>query len=317
MSAPLTLRPYQEAALTDLWGWFTNREGNPLVILPTGAGKSLIIAEWSKLVFETDPSACILVLTHVRELVAQNAAELVGLWPEAPWGIYSAGLGRRDIGAQLLFASIQSIHKKAYNLPRRVDMVLIDEAHMIPRNADTMYGKFLADLKTINPALKIIGLTATPFRLDSGRLDKGEDAMFDGIAHETKVRGLIDDGFLCPPISYRQAAQIDTTGVGTRGGEFISSQLEAAALDQSVINRIADRIAEQGADRRGWLVFGCTIKHCDALCDALTERGFAGAGVYGHTDKRERDRIIADFKAERLRFSEAYRAREVADRFLK
>lgn len=302
MSAPLTLRPYQEAALTDLWGWFTNREGNPLVILPTGAGKSLVIAEWSKLVFETDPSACILVLTHVRELVAQNAAELVGLWPEAPWGIYSAGLGRRDIGAQLLFASIQSIHKKAYNLPRRVDMVLIDEAHMIPRNADTMYGKFLADLKTINPALKIIGLTATPFRLDSGRLDKGEDAMFDGIAHETKVRGLIDDGFLCPPISYRQAAQIDTTGVGTRGGEFISSQLEAAALDQSVINRIADRIVEQGADRRGWLVFGCTIKHCDALCDALTERGFAGAGVYGHTDKRERDRIIADFKAERLRF---------------
>ncbi|MEA3264113.1 MAG: DEAD/DEAH box helicase family protein [Pseudomonadota bacterium] len=188
MSVPLTLRPYQEAALTDLWGWFTNQSGNPLVILPTGAGKSLVIAEWSKLVFETDPTACILVLTHVRELVAQNAAELVGLWPEAPWGIYSAGLGRRDIGAQLLFASIQSIHKKAYNLPRRVDMVLIDEAHMIPRNADTMYGKFLADLRTINPALKMIGLTATPFRLDSGRLDKGDDAMFDGIAVNTGIK---------------------------------------------------------------------------------------------------------------------------------
>lgn len=97
---------------------------------------------------------------RLAALVQQNAAELVGLWPDAPWGIYSAGLGRRDIGAQLLFASIQSIHKKAYKLPRRVDMVLIDEAHMIPRNADTMYGKFLADLRTINPALKIVGLNA-------------------------------------------------------------------------------------------------------------------------------------------------------------
>lgn len=302
MSAPLTLRPYQEEALTNLWDWFSSRDGNPLVILPTGAGKSLVIAEWSKLVFETDPSACILVLTHVRELVQQNAAELVGLWPEAPWGIYSAGLGRRDIAAQLLFASIQSIHKKAYKLPRRVDMVLIDEAHMIPRNADTMYGKFLADLKIINPALKIIGLTATPFRLDSGRLDKGEDAMFDGTAHETNVRELIDNGWLCPPISFRQAAEIDTTGVGTRGGEFIAAQLEDAALDPIVIARIADRIVQEGIDRRGWLIFGCTVRHCEALCDALTERGFEGAGVYGHTDKRERDRIIADFKGERLRF---------------
>lgn len=83
MSAPLTLRPYQERALSDLWNWFGENTGNPLVVLPTGAGKSLVIAEWCKLVFETDPTACILVVTHVRELVQQNALELVGLWPEA------------------------------------------------------------------------------------------------------------------------------------------------------------------------------------------------------------------------------------------
>lgn len=302
MSEPLALRPYQEAALTNLWAWFSAGKRDCLVVLPTGAGKSLVIAEWAKLVFDTDPSACILVLTHVRELVQQNAAELVGLWPDAPWGIYSAGLGRRDIGAQLLFASIQSIHKKAYKLPRRVDMVLIDEAHMIPRNADTMYGKFLADLRTINPALKIVGLTATPFRLDSGRLDQGEGALFDGIAHETNVRELFDNGWLSPPVSYRQATQIDTSGVGTRGGEFIAAQLEASALDPEVVAAIADRIVEAGRDRHGWLVFGCTVKHCEALAEALNQRGFSGTGVFGDTKKTERDRIIADFKAQRLRF---------------
>lgn len=307
MSAPLVLRPYQEAALADLWRWFAEKDGNPLVVLPTGAGKSLVIAEWCKLVFETDPGACILVITHVRELVSQNAAELVGLWPEAPWGIYSAGLGRRDIAAPLMFASIQSIHKKAYKLPRRVDMVLVDEAHLIPRTADTMYGRFLADLRSINPALKIIGLTATPFRLDSGRLDQGEGAMFDGIAHDTNVRDLIENGWLCPPVGpARQNVEIDTTGVGTRGGEFIAAQLSAEACRPEVVAAIADRIVAAGQDRKGWLVFGCTVEHCELLAAALNERGYAGRGVYGHTDQQEgkgtRDRAIADFKAQRLRF---------------
>jgi DNA repair protein RadD len=297
----LSLRPYQEAALSGLWNWFASRDGNPLVVLPTGAGKSLVIAEWCKLVFDTDPGARILVLAHVRELIAQNFAELIGLWPDAPAGIYSAGLNRRDLRARLLFASIQSIHKHAYDL-QQVDMVLVDEAHLIPRDSDTMYKRFLEQLRTINPALKIIGLTATPFRLDSGRLDEGDGRMFDGIAHETKVGDLIHDGYLAPPISRRQKAQIDTTGVGTRGGDFIASQLESAALDPEVVAAIADRIVEEGRDRRGWLIFGCTVKHCEVLAEALRDRGYDGAGVFGDTEKRDRDRLIADFKAQRLRF---------------
>ncbi len=80
MSAPLTLRPYQEEALTNLWNWFSAGKRDCLVVLPTGAGKSLVIAEWAKLVFDTDPGACILVLTHVRELVEQNAIA-AHAWP--------------------------------------------------------------------------------------------------------------------------------------------------------------------------------------------------------------------------------------------
>ena len=297
----LQLRPYQDAALSDLWNWLGSNPGNPLVVLPTGAGKSLVIAEWCRLMFDVDPQSRVIVLTHVRELVAQNYAELMGLWPEAPAGIYSAGLNRRDMGARLMFASIQSVHRKAFQI-QQCDLVLVDEAHLIPRSADTMYGRFLADLKTINPHIRVVGLTATPFRLDSGRLDQGDDAMFDAIAHETGVRGLFEDGYLCPPRSYRQKAQIDTSRVGIRAGEFISAQLESAAMDPETINAIVDRICEAGADRRGWLVFGCTVAHCEALAEALRERGHDGHGVFGDTEKKLRDRYIADFKAGHLRF---------------
>lgn len=297
----LELRPYQKQCLDDLWNWFGAGKGNPLVVLPTGAGKSLVIAEWCKLVFDTDPGARILVLAHVRELIAQNYAEMMGLWPDAPAGIYSAGLNRRDMGARLLFASIQSIHRKAYNL-QECDIVLVDEAHLIPRNSDTMYGKFLADLKVINPHIKIIGLTATPFRLDTGRLDEGENCWFDGIAHETNVRDLIDDGYLAPPRSYRQKTEIDTSGVGTRLGDFIAAQLEVAALDPETVNAICDRIVEAGHDRKSWLIFGCTVKHCEILAEELRARGFSGCGIFGDTDKAERDRAISDYKGGRLRF---------------
>lgn len=303
MNAPLVLRPYQEQALSDLYNYFTRETGNPLAVLPTGSGKSLVIAEWCRLVFDMDPGARIIILTHVAELVAQNYAELIGMWSDAPAGIYSAGLGRRELHARILFASIQSIHSRAFDI-QECDMVLVDEAHLIPRNSETMYNRFLGELRRINPHLKIIGLTATPFRLDSGMLHEGEGAMFDAIAHETPVRGLIEEGYLCPPVSFRrqsEGAQINTDGVGTRGGEFIAAQLEVAALDPEVVAMIADRIVAAGADRQGWIVFGCSVRHCEALNDALLERGIASAAIFGDTDKTVRARRVAEFKAHRLR----------------
>ena len=297
----ITLRDYQAEAIEAAWQWMGEGKGNPLLVEPTGSGKAFIIAELCRQAFAMDPGVRIINLVHTRELVAQNYAELIGIWPDAPAGICSAGLGRRDLHSRLLFASIQSIFRRAYVL-QQCDMVIIDEAHLIPRKADTMYGKFLADLRTINPHLKIIGLTATPFRLDSGMLHRGEGAMFDGIAHETSVLRLIEQGYLCPPRTWRQSAEIDTSGVGIRMGEYVQGQLEAAAMDERTINSIADRIAVAGADRLGWIVFGVSIKHCEALVEALRARGFTGAGVYGDTPKAERDRLLAEFKARRLRF---------------
>ena len=233
----LTLRPYQQAAIASIYGYFEKESGNPLVVIPTAGGKSLVMAAFIDGVLKAWPDQRVLVVTHVRELIAQNHAEMLGLWPKAPAGIYSAGLGRRDARARILFAGIQSIHDKATRIGH-ADLVLIDEAHLIPGRSNTMYRRFLNDLQAINPALKVIGLTATPFRLDSGMLHEGENALFTDIAYEVSVRDLIDQGYLSPLISKQTKTRLDVTGVGSRCGEFIARDLEDA-VDQDAITRAA------------------------------------------------------------------------------
>ena len=206
----MALRPYQQAAITAIYDYFDRKAGHPVAVIPTAGGKSLVMASFIQGVLTQWPDQRILIVTHVRELIAQNYAELIGIWPEAPAGIYSAGLGKRDLSARILFAGIQSIHKRAYDV-QQCDLVLIDEAHLIPCSSNTMYRRFLDTLAGINPALKVIGFTATPYRLDSGMLHEGEGALFTDIAYEISVRDLIDAGFLCPLIS--KAASISAVGV--------------------------------------------------------------------------------------------------------
>jgi DNA repair protein RadD len=132
----LQLRPYQRAAIDAIYGYFEQHDGHPIVVIPTAGGKSLVAAAFIQEVLAQWPDERIIILTHVRELISQNFAELIRLWPDAPAGIYSAGLNRRDVQAQILFAGIQSVHRKAYTI-QRADLVLVDEAHLIPRTANT------------------------------------------------------------------------------------------------------------------------------------------------------------------------------------
>lgn len=296
----LTLRPYQEAAITAIYGYFEKAKGNPLVVIPTAGGKSLVIAAFIEGVLKAWPDQRVLVVTHVRELIAQNHAEMIGLWPDAPAGIYSAGLGRRDAQARVLFAGIQSIHDKASRIGH-ADLVLIDEAHLIPGNSSTMYRRFLADLQAINPVLKVIGFTATPFRLDSGMLHEGDGALFTDIAFEVSVRDLIDRGYLCPLVSKQTTTRLDVTGVGTRGGEFIARDLEDA-VDQDEITRAAvAEVIAHGEARKSWLAFCSGVRHATHVAEEFRRCGVSCATIFGATPKDERDRIIASFKRGEIR----------------
>lgn len=291
----LILRPYQEAAINAIYGYFQNNSGNPLVVIPTAGGKSLVMASFIEGVLKAWPDQRILIVTHVRELIAQNHAEMIGLWPDAPAGVYSAGLGKREAQARILFAGIQSIHRRAAEIGH-TDLVLIDEAHLIPGKSSTMYRRFLDALKAINPALKVIGLTATPFRLDCGMLHEGQNALFTDIAFEAPVRELIDAGYLSPLVSKQPATRLDVSKVGTRAGDFIARDL-AAAVDQDAITRAAvTEIIEHGRDRKSWLAFCSGVEHARHVAEEFGRQGIICRTIFGDTPKEERDAIIGAFK---------------------
>ena len=296
----LTLRPYQEAAIASIYKYYEKNSGNCCVVIPTAGGKSLVMAAFIEGVLKAWPDQRILIVTHVRELIAQNHAEMIGLWPDAPAGIYSAGLGKREAQARVLFAGIQSIHRHAHEIGH-TDLVLIDEAHLIPGNSSTMYRRFLDALQAINPALKVIGLTATPFRTGSGMLHEGKDALFTDIAYEAPVRELIDAGFLSPLISKQPNTRLDVSKVGTRAGDFNARDL-AAAVDQEATTRAAvTEIITNGKDRKSWLAFCSGIEHARHVAQEFGRQGITCRTIFGDTPKEERDAIIAAFKRGEIR----------------
>ena len=296
----LTLRPYQNAAISSIYGYFQSNTGNPLVVIPTAGGKSLVMAAFIEGVLKAWPDQRILIVTHVRELIAQNHAEMIGLWADAPAGIYSAGLGKREAQARVLFAGIQSIHRRAREIGH-TDLVLIDEAHLIPGKSSTMYRRFLDALSAINPALRVIGLTATPFRLDSGMLHEGKNALFTDIAYEAPVRDLIDQGYLSPLVSKQPTTRLDVSKVGSRAGDFIARDL-VAAVDQEATTRAAvTEIIEYGKDRKSWLAFCSGVDHARHVAEEFGRQGITCQTIFGDTPKDERDAIIGAFKHGEIR----------------
>lgn len=294
------LRDYQSAAVQAIYRWFDLRTDNPLVVAPTGSGKSIILSEFARSACVAFPSTRILIVTHVKELIAQNHTALCRLWPGAPAGIYSAGLGRRQGGRQIVVAGVQSIAKRVDELGA-FDLVIVDEAHLIPRSSDTLYGKLFDGLRALNPLVKIVGLTATPYRMDSGRLDMGDDAMFGGIAYDIPIRMLVERGYLAPLVSKRPGTVFDTRGLHTRMGDFIESEMAARFATDDVTRAAVAEIVALGADRKSWLAFCISVDHALAVRDELRSHGVAAECVTGKTPQMERDRILAAFKAGRIR----------------
>jgi len=296
----MQLRDYQQDAIDAVYGYFATEDGNPLVILPTGAGKSVVIAAFVHGVFGRWPGQRVIILTHVKELIEQNHERMVGYWPLAPAGIYSASLNRRDMFDPIIFAGIQSVHRKAQALGH-FDLVLVDECHLIGHSADGMYRRFLEGLRQINPALKVIGLTATAFRTGTGDITYGEQRIFTDVAYELPIQTLLDRGYLAPLVSKRTAAEIDISGVHVRQGEFIAAELEAAVDQAGITQAAVSEIIRYGMDRRSWLIFCSGVRHAQHVQEELQRNGVPAGCVTGDTPKAERERIIADYKAGRLR----------------
>jgi DNA repair protein RadD len=294
------LRDYQQRTIDQLYAWFEEGgKGNPCLVLPTGSGKSHIVAALCKDALQNWPETRVLMLTHVKELIEQNAEKMRQHWRGAPMGIYSASIGRKDLGEPITFAGIQSVRSKSKQLGH-TDLVIIDECHLVNHKDEGGYRTLLEQLKAINPSLRVIGLTATPYRLGHG-LITDKPALFDALIQPVSIEELIYKGYLSTLRSKVTKAKLDVTGVHKRGGEFIESELQAAVDTDDKNQAVVQEVIALAGDRKAWLVFCAGVRHAQHIADALNQQGVVAECVTGETSKKERERMISDFKAGRLR----------------
>ena len=259
-------------------------------------GKSLVLAQIAKDSVEKW-NGRVLILAHVKELLEQNADKIRKLCPELKIGIYSAGLRSRDTTEQVIVAGIQSVYNKACELDA-FDLVIVDEAHLISSEGDGMYRTFLADMKVINPHVRVIGLTATPFRLKGGLICKPENILNE-ICYEAGLKEMIQQGYLSPLISRAGRAEANLANLHIRGGEFISDEVAAAMDNDALVTSACREIVELTRDRKSVLIFTASVDHCKHVAEKI--EAFSGkecAIVTGDTSPAERAEIIARFKGE-------------------
>jgi DNA repair protein RadD len=296
----ITLRPYQEDVKTAVYDHLRSRDDNPCAVVPTAGGKTPIMASICKDAVGLWGGR-VLILAHVKELLEQTADKLKVVCPEIGFGIYSAGLKRRDTQNPVIVASIQSVYKKACELDA-FHLIMVDEAHLIPLEGDGMYRQFLADAKVINPELRIIGFTATPYRLKTGPICT-PDGFLNHICYEVGVRELIRDGFLCPLISKAGRAKAELSSLHVRGGEFVSDEVESLMDQESLVSSAASEIMEYTADRNACLIFASGVQHGQHIVEVLREQHGVECGfVCGDTPIPERDATLARFKAGDLKY---------------
>ena len=295
-------RWYQAESVIATWEFIRKSTGNPCIVLPTGAGKSLVIGLIARDTVSWG-GRC-LVLAHRKELLEQNAEKIQACVPGLEVGVWSAGLKRKDYHQSVVVAGVQSCFRQAaaYTIGHR-DIVIVDEAHLIPLKGEGMYRQLLDHLRRINPNLRIIGLTATPYRLDHGTVC-GPDSLLNDISYEVPLLKLIEDGFLCPLTSKQTAHAMDIDGVGTKGGEFIQSQLDKQAAQEDVVRAATLELLGWTMDRHSTLLFACGRKHAGMLVDFIRQQVPVDQVGYvdGETASGERAETLAKFKAGSIRY---------------
>jgi DNA repair protein RadD len=295
----MKLRDYQQQSINACYCYLRENSGNPAIVCPTGSGKSHIIAQicsdavslWN---------GRVLILAHVKELLEQNADKVKHYLGDDLVGIYSAGLKQRDMHQPVIAASIQSVYKRACEF-EPFDLVIVDEAHLLKPDSEGMYFNFIKDAKTVNPHLRLIGTTATPFRMTSGMIC-GPDNLLNEICYEVGVKELIVKGYLCPLKSKAGRQKADTSGLHLRGGEFIASEIEDLMDQDALVSSACSEIIEQTAGRNSVLIFAAGVGHAKHLQKLLQQRAQQEVGlVTGDTPAPERAELLARFKGQTVK----------------
>lgn len=293
-------RYYQEEADNAIFKFFQDHpdpERNPVVAMPTGTGKAVQIAMFCMRVLTRWPGQRILMLVDSKELVAQNADKLRSLWPQAPLGIYSAGLKQKQYSMPITYASIQSAVKQKHLFGHQ-DLVIIDECHMVSPDDEGNYKKLIAFLRQTNPRLRVIGLSATIYRLGLGMIT--ENGIFTDVCYDITTMAafnrLLDEGYLCPLIPMKTEVVMDTKGVRKQGGDFKEADLHSKFVTREVTTAaLREMMAATWGKRRKVMIFAIDIEHCELIHDILQSWGVKSGYVHSKMTG-SRDDTIKAFK---------------------
>ncbi len=295
----LQLRDYQNDAVRAAYTHMSEKKTNPCIVIPTGGGKSPVMAQICKDAV-TLWGARVILLAHRRELLEQNEDKIKRLAPGVPVGVYSAGLGRRERRASAIVAGIQSVFKRVQELGH-FDLAIVDEAHLIPPDGDGMYLQFINDAMAINPNLRVIGLTATPYRMGTGAIC-AEGNILEEVCYEISVKTLIEQGFLCKlrSKSGTKASLADLGSVHTRCGEFVADELEAAMGEEEIVASAVKETIDLAdkENRQKILIFCCGVKHAESVLNRIPGAEL----VTGETPDEQRSNTLERFKSGDLRF---------------
>lgn len=294
----MELRKYQRETVDAVYQYLNTEAGNPCAVIPTGGGKTPIMATLCKDVVGWGGRT--LILANSKELLQQSADKLRLVCPEVSTGIYSAGLKRRDTEESVIVGGIQSIYKKAAEIGK-IDLTLVDEAHLIPPDGEGMYRQFLRDMEIVNPSNRIVGLTATPYRMKSG-LICGPENILNDICYEVGVKELIDQGFLCPLVSKRGKGHADTSGLHVRAGEFIASEVSELMDNIELVRSAVGDVVNRTIDRKSVLIFASSVEHGQHIQAEFKDTfGLECGFVCDRTGDKERESILDAFKRGRLK----------------
>lgn len=299
----MKLRYYQIDAIKAIYDYFSSHVGNPIVAMPTGTGKSIVIGEFVRSIFHYYPNQRVMMLTHVKELIEQNLKKLLLIWPTAPAGVYSSGMKRRESHFPITFGGVATVAKASPDRFGRIDLLLIDECHLLSPNEQTMYQQIIKGLREINPAIKVIGFTATDYRLGLGRLTEGglfTDNCFDLTTLEA-FNKLVGEGFIAPLIPKRTGMQYDVSKVKVSGGEFKQHELQEAVDRSELTYGAVKEMVELGSTRHHWLVFASGIDHAEHVAQTIDSFGIPVCVIHSKTTDQERNERIAGFKSGKYR----------------
>ncbi|MEQ5184177.1 DEAD/DEAH box helicase [Providencia alcalifaciens] len=304
-SSRFTLRPYQQEAVDATIQYFRRHTTPAVIVLPTGAGKSLVIAELARLA-----RGRVLVLAHVKELVEQNHAKYLTYGLEAD--IFAAGLNRKESHRKVVFGSVQSVARNLEHFDDKFSLVIIDECHRISLNEESQYQQIILSLQKHNSALRILGLTATPYRLGHGwiyqyhyhGMVKGDEhCFFRDCIYELPLHYMIKNQFLVPPERLDMPVlQYDFSQVSVnQSGIFSEQELNLSLKKQQRITpKIVAQIIEYATPLQGCMIFAATVEHAKEILSYLPQD--TAALVTAETPSLERQNIIQQFKNKLLHY---------------